>query len=584
MTIAKPGGGKSLYTAWTELLTWTGGAIVLDPKGEHAQMTGEQRAEKFGKVFYLDPWCQLPEGTGASSKRGRIARINPLAEIDPKHSNARDDLMQIIEANVIKESSENANAKHFRESAQKIALGITAHILSRWPEKYHNLPSVYDAFLTGDPEGGAIDDEAFDLLVEQMAGNSSFGRAPMEAAKFLKEAGRNERGGFITTISNAFSWVNNPAIRPTLYRSSFALRDIKQKGYTLYVVIPFEYLSSHRRYIQTMMSMTILATRDAAPHDNWTLFLLDEFPQLGSFKPIKEGLVTLRDRKVKLHMFLQNIGQLKENYDNWQTFMSSCDRQFFAVNDEDTADAVSDMMGDYVERWIEGKEGETRAMERERPLRTAAEVMDELKEGSGVQIVKPADGAAMKINLVPFFKVFKQSEYGAVMKDVKRRSPPAEGGNSSAGGSARIFTATPKSQPKAKASPKEQRKPQPQPQKQRGYVDPNEKLRALFELPPENRPSYDTAANLRALFELPEDEALSGTHKHPEIVDEFCDAHGDETAVLDLLLAFQEHDFPYDPRFDWKGFAEKAHEHMTQDERQHVAMFVERQKLEQEAG
>ena len=61
-------------------------------------------------------------------------------------------------------------------------------------------------------------------------------------------------------------------------------------------------------------------------------------------------------------------------------------------------------------------------------------------------------------------------------------------------------------------------------------------------------------------------------------------AEEEENPVLVLLSAFQETGFPYDASFDWKTFAEKANEHMTQDERQHVAMFVERQKLEQEAG
>lgn len=72
--------------------------------------------------------------------------------------------------------------------------------------------------------------------------------------------------------------------------------------------------------------------------------------------------------------------------------MSSCDKQFFAVNDHGSAEEISKMLGDYVERWVEGKDGETKAIDKNRPLRSPSEVMEELKKGSGLQYVLPSDG------------------------------------------------------------------------------------------------------------------------------------------------------------------------------------------------
>ena len=407
LTVAAMGGGKSLYAAWNTLLSWPGGAFVLDPKGEHAQRTIDVR-EKIAPSHVIDPWGEVPHlyegGTGAT--------FNPLEEIDINSPNAKDDIFQIVESCILQEADENANAKHFRENAQKIMTGVIAHVLSEYPEKDHNLPTIYDIILTGDPEGIASDPKAFDLLVDRMAVNDAMGRAPMDAAKVLKEAGENERGGFVTTLATGLSWVNTPVLRSVLMKSSFKLKDIKLNRETVYLVIPFEHMKNHSRFLRTVVSLGLMSCRVHAEHHFKTLYMLDEFPQLGTFRPIKEGLVTLRSRDVKIWMHLQNLGQLKERYGNWQDFMSSCDKQFFAVNDHGTAEEISDMLGEYVERWLEGKEGSTSYIDKNRPLRSPSEVMEELKKGSGLQYILPADGLPMRLKLVSFKKNFKK--YGTV--------------------------------------------------------------------------------------------------------------------------------------------------------------------------
>lgn len=393
LTVAAMGGGKSLYSAWNTLLLWRGGALILDPKGEHADMTAAAR-KKIGDVHFLAPW----------SDRFERATYNPLEDIDLQHPNAKDDLQNIVQACIPQEAGETANSKHFRENAQTILLGIMAHVLSEFDRGYHNLPSIYDTILTGHPEGGAADPAAFDDLVTQMAVNEAFGRAPMDAAKILNSAGANERGGFLTTLANGLSWANSEAIRPCISKSSFSMKDLRSRRATVYVVIPFENMAANARYMRVIVGAALLACREplvkAAGQSvaGNTLVLLDEFPQLGTFEPIKEGLVTLRSQKVKIWMMLQDIGQLKERYKNWQDFMSSCDKQFFAVNDDETAEVVQKSLGEYVDR-----EG---TIERTKPLRPVGEVREDLRKGSGLQYLMPADGNPMILKLVPAFKNF----------------------------------------------------------------------------------------------------------------------------------------------------------------------------------
>ncbi len=82
------------------------------------------------------------------------------------------------------------------------------------------------------------------------------------------------------------------------------------------------------------------------------------------------------------------------------------------MNDHGTAEEISNMLGEYLERWREGNEGATSYIDKNRPLRSPSEVQEELKKGSGLQYILPADGLPMRLKLVPFKKIFKK--YGEV--------------------------------------------------------------------------------------------------------------------------------------------------------------------------
>lgn len=411
LTVAAMGGGKSLYAAWNTLLAWPGGAFVLDPKGEHAQRCYQARLKQNeASVHVMDPWGEVPE-------LGPSACFNPLEGIDIAHPNALDDINQIVVANIVKEGAETGNSVHFRQNGQKVMRGVIAHVLSKYPSSHHNLPAIYDTFLMGMPNGISADPEAFKSLIADMAVNEALGKAPMDAAKVLLEAGDNERGSFVTTLATGLSWVNNPALRPILSHSTFSMKAMKQKRETLFLVIPFEQIREHSRFVRTMISMGLIGCRQAATHPYKTLFLLDEFPQLGTFIPIKEGLVTLRSRDIKIWMMLQNLGQLKEHYENFSDFMASCDKQFFAIEDYDDAETISKLLGDYTERWVEG---EASYKENRKPLRSASEVREELRKGSGVQYVLPMDGYPMKLKLVPFYKKFGKGRFGDLKLSYKK--------------------------------------------------------------------------------------------------------------------------------------------------------------------
>lgn len=394
LTVAMTGGGKSYYAAWNVLPEWKGGAFIFDPKGEHTAVTLGAR-QRLGACHVFDPW-------NLAEQIKNKATFNPLEEIDLNNVRARSDMMQIVDACIEYKADSNESSEHFRESARTIFLGIMVHVLTRFPAEHHNLPAIYDTFLMGHPDHGAANPQDFADLVTDMGTNEAVGKAPMDAAKILLEAADRERGGFMTTLSRNLRWTNDPAIRPAIQKSSMKMRNLKQRGESFYLVAPFEYMSEHRRLMRCVLNMALLSCREDTPKDRErVLFCLDEFAQLGFVKSVVEGLDTSRGRDVKLWVFFQKVEQMKGLYGSPSVFTASCDTQFFAVNDQDTKELISDMCGDYVESYYEGDSYN----EHKRPLRTPKDVGEELAKDSGFQYVFAAGvPSPLRLGLVPFKK------------------------------------------------------------------------------------------------------------------------------------------------------------------------------------
>ena len=394
ITVAMTGGGKSVYSAWNVLPLWCGGAFVLDPKGEHCVQTMEDRT-RYGKCHVMDFW----ESTSIAER----ASYNPLDAIDINDPNAREDLNQIVSACLPDEKDESANSAHFKENARIVMMGYIVHVLSTQEKEHHNLPAVYDTILTGSPDGFASGapvgekNPPSELLIDAMEVNDAVGKVPMSAAKLLRDSGDNEGGGYKNTVLKGLEWASGKRFRQYLTKSSFSMRDIQNRRETVYFVISIDDIKEYSRFVKIIVNQGFLACREDAPHDKRTLFLLDEFAQLETFKSAKEGLVTLRSRGVKLWLHNQHLGQLKESYGDVDAFLGQCDLQVFAVNDSTTAEAVSKRLGEYTDS----------RTEKVYALRPPSEVMEDLRKGSKVQYVIPADGAPMRLRLVPFSKRFK---------------------------------------------------------------------------------------------------------------------------------------------------------------------------------
>lgn len=165
----------------------------------------------------------------------------------------------------------------------------------------------------------------------------------------LSEMEKKTRDSVLKTAQSSMSAWQGERISKTTSKSDWSPLDLRNGRPTIYICInPNEtdsYLSVLRVFIAQHIRMltSTLPPREAAP----VLFVLDELPRLRKMPPIDEALNIGRQYGIRLWMFTQSYGQLKEAYPNAEGMLGSCAVRTFMnvpLNDE-LAQKLSDQLG-----------------------------------------------------------------------------------------------------------------------------------------------------------------------------------------------------------------------------------------------
>ena len=116
ITIAGAGAGKGVATIIPNLLMWNGNALVIDPKGEAAEATAEQREKMGQNVYVIDPF--------QSSKVDDrfLASFNPLADINLNSLTIKEDIDVIADGIVMR--GHDPSSAHWDDGAQAVIAGL----------------------------------------------------------------------------------------------------------------------------------------------------------------------------------------------------------------------------------------------------------------------------------------------------------------------------------------------------------------------------------------------------------------------------------------------------------------------------
>lgn len=339
--------GKGACAIVPNLLNYRGGVFAIDVKGELAIITANTRRRMGQNVQILDPWGIAVDRLrdecgfdGSDPARPSFARagFNPLDMLAADSPNLSDDAMMIAEAHIM---SEQGGDSHWSTEAKAAFAGFVGHVVTAPDEEgQRHLPRVRDILSL--PPSDLLD------LIERMAKSPHpFVRG---SANRLMQKSEKELQSVMSTAAANTHFLDSPAIRATLTRSTFDFGNLKDDAspLTVYLVLPADRLNTHGRWLRLLVSMalTAVARRKGKPKIS-ALFILDEFAALGRLAMVEQAVGLMAGFGLRIWAILQDFSQLQDLYQKrWQTFLANAGVvQIFGTNDLLTAEYISRLLG-----------------------------------------------------------------------------------------------------------------------------------------------------------------------------------------------------------------------------------------------
>jgi len=331
LTVAPAGAGKSVSVLVPNLLSYQGSCVVTDPKGELWSLTAAHRHGKLGqRVFLLDPFGVC---------RSTSAAFNPLDAIDANQPEFLDQCKDLANMLVVRTGEEKD--PHWNDMAEIVLTAFIAYVCACEPNKSkRTLETVRK--LVSSPV-------AFTRSISTMKQTEGFHDVISRHGKLLQWMVDRELGSVMTTVQRHTAWMDSPQVAACLSHTTFDPRLLRTGRVTVYFVLPHDKLVTLSALMRTWIGTTLrLSTRGGANERNPVLFLLDEAGHLGHMQALQDAVTLLRGYGIRLWFFFQDLGQLQACYGKHASIMlgNMQTQQYFAINNDDTAEAVSKRIGD----------------------------------------------------------------------------------------------------------------------------------------------------------------------------------------------------------------------------------------------
>jgi hypothetical protein len=340
ITIAGARSGKGAALIIPNLRSWSAGSVlVVDPKGENAEHSWEQREAMGHKVYVVDPFkvANVPDRLRAS--------LNPLDDIlkakrerqgQGRPSTAREDIRVLADGLVMRYNADDAT---WDNGAVTVIAGMIAHNLTTAPEGHRTLAAVRAVL--------RMPEDQLTPIFEDMAANPDFGSLAQAAATIALSSAKSARE-FVKGAQDQTEWLDAEPMQDVLSQSDFSLSELKNGKTAIFLVLPPQYLDEHGRFLRLFVRCAINAMAQGGQGGGKCLFVLDEFFSLGHIDQIVKAAGLLPSYGVHLWPFLQDLGQLVKLYgpEGAGTFFGNADAHiFFGNTDPFTLDHISQRLG-----------------------------------------------------------------------------------------------------------------------------------------------------------------------------------------------------------------------------------------------
>ncbi|WP_207471922.1 type IV secretory system conjugative DNA transfer family protein [Paracoccus fontiphilus] len=349
ITVAGAGSGKGAALIVPNLQRWPGACVIIDPKGENASVTAQDRFCKGQSVGVVDPYRITKDG--ADELR---CSINPLAVMDPESLTIRADLEALGDGLIRRHDPKHAQ---WDDTAAAIVAGLADFVLADCPPVERTLLSVRGLLL--------LPEDDLKAIAAQMIATATSAGLARQAGTLIQNKFSNPEGVPASAFARAVQetgWIDDPAFAAVLGGDAlpaFDLSTLKAGTGSLYLCIPPGYLDTRGGFLRLFVRMGLMTMmRDLADHGGKTgrcLFLLDEFHSLGKMEIVAKAAGLMRGYGVQLWPFLQDLGQLAALYgqDEMGTFFGNADAHiFFGNTDADTLGYISQNIGVWTQKEI----------------------------------------------------------------------------------------------------------------------------------------------------------------------------------------------------------------------------------------
>jgi type IV secretion system protein VirD4 len=338
LMIAGTRAGKGVSYIIPNLLTYGGGAFVLDPKGENARATYRTRKDR-GPVAVLDPFSA--SGVPASG-------FNPLARL--KGDSMPTEAAALASA-LVMSYAENRES-HWSDNARNLLQMLILHVCTAAKPEQRDLVTVR-RLLSGTfvPEYDGQGNPTGKSTLEGMTKNPAFGGIVAEWARGLMATPDDERGSIISTARTHTAFLDDPAMRRSLAAENHAVDfSAWERGEKLsvFVCLPLPYFATFARWLRVVThdALNGLLTRQK-PLEHPVQFHLDELATLGHFEVVEKAVGLAAGYGVQVWSVFQDWSQVERCYGKAApTFWNNAGaRIVFGVSDPVTCELVSKASG-----------------------------------------------------------------------------------------------------------------------------------------------------------------------------------------------------------------------------------------------
>ena len=354
ITIAGPGTGKSQAQVIRNLLHYPGSCFVLDVKGELWDATAAFRQRHIGPVLRFAP----------TDPSGNTNAYNPFDFISRDPQQAAVDC-ELISSQIIPPNFAATDPFWDNRARDYLWVFSLATALSEEPHR-RNLASVTEILaLPVNFEG--VSDAAYKasptpaMLVRLKELGRRFGVPALGEAAVAIESGLNNRTDGVFDAARRYLSIfsRSARLRQAMSRSDWSPADLRTRpGTTVYLCLSGDdidtYMPIVRLIVQQHANMLLRPSREAASQPPITFFM-DEFPQLGRMESIQRLLDVGRGAGLRLWLFAQYIGQLRDAYgERTDGLINACRVRCFMQPDNDAAEFLAPQLGT-VEHLFTGK-------------------------------------------------------------------------------------------------------------------------------------------------------------------------------------------------------------------------------------